>query len=289
MKKILFATTALVATAGVASADVSFSGNAAFGALKVAGADDFEIAHRIDLYARGTAETDTGLSFHAIVEFEQLENTGVAADKTGDNDTTTIIGMSAGNVTVQYGNTDGAIDKNTSEAYRIRGVDFEGWGGRVDNKDDGEILRMDYVMDALRVSLSYADTDEAAGIGFSYTADLGGTSVNIGLGYEDGDQGDLAAITLGAQFGAFGARIGYWDGSEDNAEQVDISVQYQANDLTLWAEYLMNETADTDNYTVGATYNLGGGATVFAQVGTRDTAALGDEQEFASFGVAFGF
>lgn len=287
MKKILFATTALVATAGVASADVSFSGIAAFGALKSAGTSNFEIISHVDLYATGTAETDTGLSFSATVEMEGLNATG--ANKGSGAITATVIGMKAGNVSVQYGNTDGALDKNTTEAYRVYpGIAFEGWGGRVDNKDDGSILRVDYAMDALRVSLSYADVDEAAGIGFSYKADLGGTSIDVGLGYEDGNQGDLAAITLGAQFGAFGARVGYWNGSEDNADQIDLSVQYKANDLTIWADYLMNKTANSDNYTIGAQYSLGGGASVFAQVGTRDTTAA-IEQDFASFGVIFGF
>ena len=61
MKKILFATTALVATASVAAADVSFSGYAAMGVAKIGNASA-EAQHNVDLYISASTEADNLVS-----------------------------------------------------------------------------------------------------------------------------------------------------------------------------------------------------------------------------------
>ncbi len=288
MKNILLATTALVATAGFAAADVTMSGHATFGAISVDGSD-FELESDIDLYVTGTTETDGGLTLTATVEMEDLGGAGY--NKTsGANVTQTIVSVAGGFGTLTFGNTDGALDKNLTESFRIyRGIDFEGWGGRVDNADNGEILRYDYSANGFNVSLSYAGADDAFGIGASWKGEVGnGMQLSAGIGYEDGDLGDLFGASVGIDVNNFGARLAYWDGSEGNREQLDLGLQYSANGLTVGAEYLMNESADTDNYTVFVTYDLGGGANVFAQHGTRDM-AIGAETDFTSFGLNFSF
>jgi outer membrane protein OmpU len=68
MKNILFATTALVATAGIASADVSLSGAANVGIINngTAGAQDM-MYQNISITATGAGETDGGLTFGATL------------------------------------------------------------------------------------------------------------------------------------------------------------------------------------------------------------------------------
>ena len=62
MKKILFATTALVATAGVAAADVTFGGYGRFGLGYDEGrADETFITSRFRLQIDATAESDMGV------------------------------------------------------------------------------------------------------------------------------------------------------------------------------------------------------------------------------------
>ncbi|MFP4240274.1 MAG: porin, partial [Rhodosalinus sp.] len=64
MKKIFFATTALVATAGVAAADVTFGGYARWGMLYQEDAtNETTIESRMRLIVTATAESDAGLSF----------------------------------------------------------------------------------------------------------------------------------------------------------------------------------------------------------------------------------
>ena len=65
MKNLLIATTALVATAGVAAADVSLSGAANFGVINTGGAADTVMYNNVSVTAAMSGETDGGLTFGA--------------------------------------------------------------------------------------------------------------------------------------------------------------------------------------------------------------------------------
>jgi outer membrane protein OmpU len=90
MKKVLFASTALVATAGVAAADVTFGGYGRFGIIYVEGAgadgvfgtaddvDSTDLTHRLRLQIDATAESDAGVVFGARVRIQQNASSGIA-------------------------------------------------------------------------------------------------------------------------------------------------------------------------------------------------------------------
>ena len=72
MKKVLFATTALVATAGVAAADVTFGGYGRFGVIYVEDApNETTITSRFRLQIDATAESDNGITFGARARIQQ--------------------------------------------------------------------------------------------------------------------------------------------------------------------------------------------------------------------------
>ena len=77
MKKVLFATTALVATAGVAAADVTFGGYGRFGVIynddEQTGVDSTDVTSRFRLQIDATAESDAGVTFGARVRIQQNE------------------------------------------------------------------------------------------------------------------------------------------------------------------------------------------------------------------------
>ena len=86
MKKVLFATTALVASAGVAAADdnlnISIGGSAEMGI--VGGSDQETQFHNdVDISFGLAAETGTGLSFGAVVDLDEAGNLGRALDNQG--------------------------------------------------------------------------------------------------------------------------------------------------------------------------------------------------------------
>lgn len=287
MKKILFATTALVATAGVAAADVTVSGSGTFGVYKDTTMANAELRSNIDLTFTGTTETDGGVKLSATVNIENFggangysKNAAAGIDAGGSN---TVIGVEAGALGFYFGDTDGALDRRTTELHRLVGLDFELWGVGVDNVDTGAIARLDYKMGDFGVSLSWAGSDEAFGIGFAYTADLGSSKLDFGAGYEDGNLGDAWAVSAGTSFGAVSVRANYGDGTEFG-ERWGVSAQYAANGMSFGANY--HEVNNNDGYTVFGTYDLGGGATLFAQHGQIASAAA---PKRTSMGVRFSF
>jgi len=76
MKKVLFATTALIATTGMAAAEISFGGFGRFGLIyqedndTTVGYDDIRIEQRFRLTATGTATSDNGLEFEGRIRFQ---------------------------------------------------------------------------------------------------------------------------------------------------------------------------------------------------------------------------
>ena len=291
MKKILFATTALVATASVAAADVSFSGYAALGVAKI-GTASAEVKHNVDLYISASTESDNGATFYAGMDYENNETTGDAGKgSSGFESTGSKVGMKNGAFTIEYGNVDGAADKRTTEAHRLfAGIDFEFWGG-VDNDDNNNILRADYAMGDVAVSISNSATDDATGLGVSYSMATGGGQLGLGLGYEASDDGDILTVSAGYDMGAIGVRAIMWQGSGTGADsakdQLDVSAQYSVDNVTLGLRSQMNNEIDVNVVNAFATYNLGGGVNAFVQAGQRISS--GAEQDVATAGIQFNF
>ena len=109
MKKVLFATTALVATAGVAAAELSLGGSARFGVTyNDTKPNELQIHNRFTLNIDGSASTDTGLDFFARVRIrggntgtQGLGASGVSAPR---------VGVSYNNFTLATGNILGAYE-----------------------------------------------------------------------------------------------------------------------------------------------------------------------------------
>ncbi|WP_050525156.1 porin [Pseudorhodobacter ferrugineus] len=141
MKKILIATTALVATAGVAAADVTLSGYGRFGMDHNSGATSPATQTRINSRFRlnfdATTETDAGVTFGARVRLQQSSGSsfnGIAASSTlGTVSATNGASLNAAQFSATYqgfrmevGNANTAIDSvalmyNSEIGYLDRG------------------------------------------------------------------------------------------------------------------------------------------------------------------------
>lgn len=127
MKKILYASTALIATAGVAAADITFSGYGRFGIGYqedrglVPGQEDTVVISRFRMNIDGSAETDGGVRFSARVRLQADEiptNPGtVAVGDTVTGGEAAAAGLNGARFSVEYGglrvdvgNVAGAID-----------------------------------------------------------------------------------------------------------------------------------------------------------------------------------
>jgi outer membrane protein OmpU len=238
MKKVLFATTALVGFAGAASAEVTMSGWAEMGII---GGDRFatfttagpgttttvalatQYWNDVDIEFTLSGESDSGISFGARVDLDEAGNLG---NTLGNQGTSMFISGDFGTLTL--GDTDGAVDWAITDAGDIGNpgsisddeTTHTGYLGTFgDGGWDNQILRYDYSFGDFGFAISYEQagvtvgsspvgfvpdlpvwSDGAYAIGVKYALDLGGTTVNLGAGYHNTDfiVADQTILALGA-------------------------------------------------------------------------------------------
>ncbi|MEM6824888.1 MAG: porin [Pseudomonadota bacterium] len=304
MKKVLLASTALVMTAGVAAADVTLSGYAEIGVFMVddddGTRDDLEFHSDFDVTFTLSGETDNGLTFGATIDLDEVgdDDTGGDAIANDGSPGSAVeehsVFVSGAFGTLTMGDTDGAFDRVMQELGwgtaladdHTTHAGFSGNGG-LDGANDGQILRYDYSLGdfafAASLELDDVDTnDDVFGIGAEYTADLGGASLNIAVGFQDGSVGgvdsDITGISLDlALDSGFEARANFstgdWDGTDGDDEHIGVGVAYLSGPLVVeanWGENDRNGTT-TDGFGLALNYDIGGGAVVMAGYGTDDT------------------
>lgn len=319
MKNILIATTALVATAGVAAADVNLSGYARFGATyndsAAAGADDVNTSSRLRLQFDMTTETDGGLTLGARIR-AQFEEDGNTQD-TGEFNTARFF-ATFGGLTVAMGNILGVVEAapglymgTKSAGMGLEGNGFTalaantvsnggsfGWTA-FQSESALEDINGSVATDGVEViysmngfGLHVHSTDNSYAVGANYRF----ADYVAAVAYEEWDSaardGDtLLFASLGGKFGAFDATLSYADTEygATSAEKIALKGGYTVND----ALYVYGFVADENNgidpvYGLGASYNLGGGASIEAGWSSNRNAANA-ETNLVSAGIFFAF
>jgi len=279
MKKLLIATTALVATASVAAADVSVGGTARVGINYNDGAtDSTTLEYRMRVNIKATGETDNGLTFGAFTRFNLDENPAAGESDRGANGPRVWFGGS--NWTVTAGNTDGAA-LTRANAYPIAlGIDagwahlaepltWDGTQGFDESSSNGsgpKILKLDLDFDSFGASIS---TDIAGNgdteLGLSYSV----AGFDLGFGYNDGNADGSDAYIISAGYSANGVtvNVAYADDSTAGSDY-SIGAKYKlANGMGIGASYNDGDSYTNAAYGIGMDYSLGGGATFKAALG----------------------
>ena len=254
MKKVLFASTALVAFSGAAVADVALSGRAEMGIFDSDALDGVQFFTDIDVTFTMSGETDSGLTFGASVDLDE-GGAGAAAVANNQDDGGATIFISGSFGTVTMGDTDGALDWALTDAGNVGNPGsinddetshFGYIGAFLDGNQDGQILRYDNTFGDVGFAVSVEDDNgDATGdgeigyaVGLRYNLDFGGTAVALGVGYQkaaftvlalagpDGVLGnaddrstDLDAIGVSASAtfaGGFSAGVVYADWDDNN-------------------------------------------------------------------------
>ena len=295
MKNILFATTALVATAGIAAADVSISGFAEMGIADTNAANQgWEFHQDIDVTFSMTGETDGGLTFGASVDLDET-----TAGTTTDDDHGTTVFISGGFGKLTMGDTDGAFDWALTETAMGGSIadDHTAHAGYAGNSGldggaapmggDGQVLRYDYSINGFGVAVSLeqeanalgAATDDITGFGVTYAMDMGGTAITLGAGMQDaGANEDISGVSVKA---AMANGITLVANTSDESSVADRSIKrtgfgigYTMDALTVTANFgSVDRTGtvnDTDGYGLAVNYDLGGGAVVQLGYGSSD-------------------
>jgi outer membrane protein OmpU len=281
MKKILFATTALVMTAGVASAEIAFSGKAGAGIGKTA-ASDATVWSGFDLDFTATTTTDSGIT----ITFSEDIGGGSLADYDDDY---AVEGQSnlAGTpkVTIGMGTT-------------TLGLKDNGISDRYDDSQSGDI-GIDAALGEFSVGLTVDTSPAANEPGFSYSAS--GTVSGIGLsvvGTDGNDAGD-AAMKLAASYSIDALKLTLTSDNKGAADTVNevavaysagaMSVKLAADDADAWSlgfgytEGVLSFNVGTDQgdaWKANMSYDLGGGASFKAAANAAEYVAAGVQFSF---------
>jgi len=313
MKKVLFATTALVASAGIAAAEVKVTGSAEIGISGgdyLAPGDDVQFHSSVDVRFSMTGETDNGLSFgatidlddavdHAIAGYDHVDNVSTAGYQSADY----TVFLSGNFGTITMGDTDGAFDWALTEVALAGGTindaetEHDGYSGNsgLDALYDGQVVRYNHSVGDFSFAVSAMLDDSGAadavfGIGGKYSGDLGGVTLGVGLGYQTSNVADIYGISLDVAMGnGFAAALNYsdLDGLGGRDSHMAIGVAYTMDALTVaanYGEYDLTAGGSQDGYGILVNYDLGGGATVQAGYGS----GYADAERW-SLGVAMSF
>jgi len=295
MKKILIATTALVATAGVAAAEVSLSGLARFGYVSTetaAGATTTGTASRARIQFDASTTTDAGIGLNVRQRYQTEEN----ATNTMNG---ARFGLSFGGLSINMGNINGAVESAPGlyMGTNSGGVGLEGnqWAnialnnaGNSWNWDAyssggaGAQNGVEAIFSMNDIGVHISNTDTATGYGVNYSMGsitLAAAREDKTSGPDDGDQITFASAGVSLNDATVTAS---W-GSQSGTTKTVLAATYNMSDAMNVHGHFGSEDAGS-SYGIGANYSLGGGAFIDAGY---DRSAAGDTR--MSAGVQFFF
>ena len=320
MKKILFASTALIATAGVAAAEVTIGGSARFGlAYNEGEANETRVEQRMRVNITGIAETDGGVKFESRFRLEANEDDHENSIS-GRGPGAAGFAVSYGGLRVDIGNVSDVFDSGDQVDFYGYGIGLTAliehnsvWydtaasiGGFGAGSADATTLKARYTMGDFSGSVSYTETRAQAAVpavlpGSAGTAAVAANEeIQIGLGYsfnginfgvaygDDDTAGDYYIANVNGSAGALGYSVIIGDGDvfEPGSIAYGASVNYAISSATSIQAAVSGGGLDTSEtaYGIGFNHSLGGGVTMAGGV-----ARATDEDTLADLGVKFSF
>ena len=297
MKRILLTTTSLVLAAGVAQADVSFSGTAGVALIDDNGASDatrvdmfFESYYDFDITA--SAESDNGVSVSVgfdmgagnKIDYNDDDELEAQGNTVGDADVA--VSYNGWTLTVDQGGLDNLFDDTDgSQDVSIAGS-IAGWSVAMTSDQEGSTSSYKVGGNVAGVALTFTGTNnddaggDATGISASYA--MGDLTVSASMSDESNDGEDDTSV--GFSYAMDALTIGYTTikpGSDGSlGDEWDASVKYSAGGMV--ASFALDEA---DATTIIVDYALGGGASAFAAMHDKpDTAS-----DLTTVGLNFAF
>ncbi|GGX40911.1 porin [Tateyamaria omphalii] len=298
MKKVLFATTALIATTGMAAAEISFGGFGRFGLIYNDGADDeTSIEQRFRLNITGTATADNGLEFGARARIET--NDGADSDVRAAE-----FNVESGGFRLDVGNTSDVIDSGDVLDYYGYGVGLTALVETSTNfalpasgiSGDGDVpatIKLRYTAGDFTVAASVTDDRDVTSITVASTAGTATANTATTVSREEWQ------IGFGYNFGNYNVGVAF--GNEDVTTTTLVNGAAAATstnvDNDFWALGFGGEigafaftllVADTDAnpdtaYGVSAKYDVGAATEI--RFAYSDTGAAGDDTD--AYGIGF--
>ncbi len=315
MKKILFATTALVASAGVASAEgVSVSGFAELGLFGGTGTET-QLFTDIDVTFKMSGEADNGLSFGTAIDLDESEGDAPAFEDNSDDGGISIY-LSYGPAKLTVGDTDGAFDAALQDALIGGSIaddnEHAGYTGNsgFDGGYDGQVATLQYSFEGFTgyASLELDDAGEGNpifGLGGKYSVELASLTIGVGVGYQGYESNEIWGISLDTTFdNGLQAIVNYAsatgaDADFSGVENVGLALGYTLNEISFGANYNAQFATELGTIVSGlgltAAYDLGGGLEAqfgYGMSNTSDQDGEFDEDDLTStwsLGLAMSF
>jgi outer membrane protein OmpU len=253
MKKILLATSALVATAGMAVADVKLSGLGRFGVLYIENAaQETRLEQRFRLTIDGSTEADGGIKFGARIRM-QADDT--ATDSTVARLNAPRFTVSAGGLTLGVGNIFGALDATSgayaggqfglsglnwanvvtnfgSDTYSSAGLGRNGveliytmgdFTAHISNSTKGfdrTELVLAYTFSGITVTGGYLDSDRANDTDWLLSAAGTFAGFGVALAVAEDNEGDMSAALAGSYKIGAATKVGAFIAYDENFSNV---------------------------------------------------------------------
>ncbi|MBQ4823922.1 MULTISPECIES: porin [unclassified Leisingera] len=283
MKKVLFATTALIATAGMAAAEVKISGYGRFGLdyneanKTVVGRSETNITSRLRFTFDASTETDGGVTVgaRARAQFENRDGTPGTGAFNGAQ-----FHVAYGGLRVNVGNIWGAIDNMPGFYLETRsvgiGIDGAGFNSLVTNVA-GNGFDWDTYTSAAAGRNGIEALYSAGGFSghLSYSQANGGTVAGSANGTE------RTAVHVAYTFGDWTAALGYQDSNVATEDKLVFTVAGDLGQFGVRLAYGNNMDAvtvggvaqDVDKITLAGNVELGAASTLVAFVSSEDNPA----------------
>ena len=286
MKNILIATTALMLSAGIAAAEshaapVTVSGNARMGVMNNGTDTAFTSRVRASLKMSGT--TDGGLSFGGSFD---VHNAAAAANGSSGS-----VFLSGAFGKIAMGDVDSAVQAAVGQVDQKSLLVLDGpqevphIGGGA-SADDPSLL---YSFTTGNISLFLGATDGKTGIGgaaderISVGAKFATDKFSVGVGFADDGAATETSVGGSATFGAATVKAVVSDRDDALGMNFALSVSGTFSGVGVTAFFRDGDSLVDPNIGVGASYDLGGGATVVGGVGSVAGSTVAD------LGVSFSF
>jgi outer membrane protein OmpU len=291
MKNVLFATTALVATAGVAAADVSFSGYGRVGIQYTDNGttDSTDVTSRLRLQIDVSAESDGGVTFGARTRFQTSEGSA----GTGMNGVRFF--ARSGGLEVGVGNIFGALEFMPGmypidlgltglayeyTAYAFNADAYSSGGNGASGSNGVEVL---YSAGDLSVHVSASDTSDRIAAHVAYT--WNGWTFALGAQDSDNAADTEFAASVGGSFGPVDVTLAYADNGTQG-DHIVLTGRVDVGAATNIEAYIADadKFADT-SFGIDFNHDLGGGTSLRGGI-----ASLGNNDAMrADLGVRFNF
>jgi outer membrane protein OmpU len=309
MKKVLLTTTALVMTAGVAAADVSFSGEAGIAFVDDNGAsqvtatmtaaeaaaaratrDGMFVASHYDMNVAISAEASNGLTMSAgfdmgsgeKIDYDDDDALEVQGQTVADADVAVSYG--GWTLTVDQNGIDNLFDDDQAEDMSVAGsIGGLSVAVTTDLENSTNSYKLGYSLGDIALTLTGTNNDDAGGdaSGISVSYPMGALTLSASVSDESDDGED--DTTIGLSYAMDAITVSYTSitpGSNGSmGDEWDMKISYATGAMS--ASIALDEA---DATTMIANYDLGG-ATAFAAMHDKP----GTASDLTTFGINFAF